>query len=89
MRSTDDEIIGCFAFSKAGHDKGRLYIITGLSGDIVFLSDGRLKPVGSPKKKKLKHIQIVKKRCTDTDTFADTDIKRAIKLFLKEGKEAD
>jgi len=89
MRPTDDDIIGCFAFSKAGHDKGRLYVIIGAKDDTVFLSDGRLKPLVAPKKKKLKHVQIVKKRCQEHGTFADTDIKRAIKLFLKEGKEAD
>lgn len=52
---------GMFATSKAGHDKGKLYIILKEDEEYVYLADGRLKPVDSPKKKKKKHIQIIKK----------------------------
>lgn len=88
MRFTDDDIIGCFAFSLAGHDKGSLYIVTGFSEGYVYLSDGRLKSKDSPKKKKLKHIQLVKNHKTNTNYLTDNDIKKAIKIFLKEEKEA-
>ena len=52
---------GMFAISKAGHDKGKLYIIIKEDEEYVYLADGRLKPTDSPKKKKKKHIQIIKK----------------------------
>lgn len=52
---------GMFATSKAGHDKGKLYIIIKEDEEYVYLADGRLKPVDCPKKKKKKHIQIIKK----------------------------
>lgn len=52
-------MIGELATSKAGHDKGRLYLIIGEEGDSVLLCDGRLRGVEHPKKKKKKHIQII------------------------------
>ena len=51
---------GMFAVSKAGHDKGKLYIIIEEENEYVYLADGRLKPVEAPKKKKKRHIQIIK-----------------------------
>lgn len=52
-------MIGQFAVSKAGHDKGALYVVVGREGDFVYLSDGRRKPPQKPKKKRLRHIQPV------------------------------
>lgn len=50
---------GKLARSLAGHDKGTCYVITGADEKYVYLADGRLKSVASPKKKSLKHIQII------------------------------
>ncbi len=50
---------GQFAISRAGHDKGVLYVVVAEQGDFVYLSDGRLKPPEKPKKKRRKHIQPV------------------------------
>lgn len=57
--------VGMFAVSKAGHDAGRLYVITTVDGEYVYLADGRLKPVESPKKKKKKHIQVIRQQRMD------------------------
>lgn len=51
---------GMLAWSRAGHDKDTLYVIVKTEGEYVYLSDGRLKPVEHPKKKKIRHIQIVR-----------------------------
>ena len=51
---------GMLAWSRAGHDKDTLYVIVKTEGEYVYLSDGRLKPVDHPKKKKIRHIQIVR-----------------------------
>ena len=42
--------IGMFARSKAGHDKGKLYIILRTEGEYVYLTDGKLRPMANPKK---------------------------------------
>lgn len=84
---------GYFATSLAGHDKGKLYIIieeTPFSGqqDFVLLSDGVLKTVDKPKKKKKKHIQVIGTVDETIDSLLGSgqeikneDIKRAIKTY--------
>lgn len=79
---------GMYAISKAGHDKGKLYIIIKEETEYVYLSDGRLKPVDAPKKKKKKHIQIIRKvdeqihlSIEENKQFSNEEIKRAIKEY--------
>lgn len=50
---------GGLAKSLAGHDKGQLYIIIGVSGEYVTLSDGRKRPSDRPKRKNKKHLQLI------------------------------
>ena len=84
-------MIGNFATSKTGHDKDQLYVIVAEEGDFVYLCDGRLKPFNSPKKKRLKHIQIInvavedelKSRLTAGGVVRDEEIKYAIKKYIK------
>ena len=85
---------GYFARSKAGHDKGKTYIIiegtreTGKE-DIVMVSDGELKPIEKPKRKRTKHLQIILKtdeaiwtKMTSGQEIRNEDIKRAIENYI-------
>lgn len=58
-------MVGCFATSKAGHDKQKLYVILKEEGDYVCLCDGRIRTVAKPKKKNKRHIQLIKKKVND------------------------
>ena len=49
--------IGMLARSKAGHDKGEVFVVVELSGEYVFLADGKHRLLSRPKKKKRKHVQ--------------------------------
>ena len=51
---------GFLASSKAGHDKNKIYVIIKEDAEYVWLSDGKIKPVDNPKKKRKKHIQPIK-----------------------------
>jgi ribosomal protein L14E/L6E/L27E len=51
---------GLFAESRAGHDKGQIYVIVGEEGAYAYLADGRLKRVEKPKRKNIKHLQVIK-----------------------------
>ena len=51
---------GFLASSKAGHDKDKIYVIIRVDTEYVWLADGRIKTVSNPKKKRKKHIQIIK-----------------------------
>lgn len=52
--------IGMTAVSRAGRDKGCSYVISAAAQGYVYLSDGKTRSLEHPKKKKLKHIQIVR-----------------------------
>jgi len=51
---------GFLASSKAGHDKDKIYVIIKEDTEYVWLADGRIKTVNNLKKKRKKHIQIIK-----------------------------
>lgn len=76
--------IGMLAKSKAGHDKGTVYVILSSDEEYVYLADGRLKTTGSTKKKKKKHVQLI---CRKYDVSDADDV--AIKRILKEYKEKE
>lgn len=51
---------GFLASSKAGHDKDKIYVIIKEDAEYVWLSDGKIKTMDNPKKKRKKHIQHIK-----------------------------
>lgn len=91
----DIKMLGMFAFSQAGHDKDSLYIIIREEDEYVYLADGKNKSVENPKRKNKKHIQVMKKNADDHiievlksgGRVGDEEVKRAIKLVLKEYQE--
>ncbi len=49
--------IGKVVYSKAGRDKDRLFVIVAkLNEEYVYISDGSLRLIENPKKKKIKHL---------------------------------
>ena len=49
--------LGQIVHSKAGRDKGNFFIVVGMSGDeYVLISDGDIRKIENPKKKKVKHL---------------------------------
>ena len=75
--------IGMLAKSKAGHDKGKAYVIYDADEAYVYLVDGINKTISNPKKKKRKHIQIILKK-HDMSEIDDVGIKQILTLFDKE-----
>ena len=74
---------GMLAKSKAGHDKGKIYIIYELDETYVYLVDGIIRKIENPKCKKRKHVQIICEQ-HDVSGMDDVGIKRILKLFDKE-----
>ena len=57
MDSTNDLTIGQVVRSKAGRDKGRIFLVFDiLDNDHVLIIDGDLRKIDKPKKKKVKHL---------------------------------
>ena len=76
---------GMLARAKAGHDTGRVYVITGVDEAYVYLSDGKLRPSDRPKKKKKKHVQIILEK-HDLEGADDSKIRQILKTWnQKEG----
>lgn len=52
-------VLGQVVYSKAGRDLGKIFVITKIIDDnYVYVSDGDLRRLENPKKKKIKHIVV-------------------------------
>jgi len=85
---------GMFARSLAGHDKSKLYLISKIDEEYVYLVDGKIRTTDNPKKKRIKHIQIdyqimgfIQDKLATEKKLTNEDIKRAIKLKEQKSKE--
>ena len=81
-----NKYIGCFATSIAGHDHNNIYVIIDADDEYVYLVYGKIRKVNNPKKKKLKHVQLIKRtddtiagRINNNVALSNEDIKYAIK----------
>ncbi len=70
---------GMLVYSKAGRDKGKLFVVLSIENDFVYLSDGDTRHVNNPKKKKIKHINRTNTVLElDFENISDIDVRRAI-----------
>ncbi len=76
------------ATSKAGHDKGQVFVVIKEENDFLYLANGTTKTVSKPKKKKKIHLQIIKKipssvliELKDIEKLDDLSIKRILKVY--------
>ncbi|HCS12043.1 MAG TPA: hypothetical protein DIV40_11370, partial [Clostridiales bacterium] len=66
MELTTDLKIGQIVKSKAGRDKGRIFLICRVvDEEFVLVCDGSLRKLNNPKKKKVKHLMIYKTVLTE------------------------
>ena len=76
------------ALSLAGHDKGKQYVVLRQEGDFLFLVDGDTRLLEKPKRKKMKHVQLIRKLPEDileqmAQIAADADVRRILKQYQK------
>lgn len=86
---------GSFVSSKAGHDKGQIYIIIRETEEYIYLSDGNIRPLDKLKRKNKKHVQPINflnesitQKLNRQETVRNEEIKRAIKCYLSRGHES-
>ena len=85
----NEPVIGRVCTSRAGHDKGRAFLIVGVFDDNhVLLSDGETRKLSRPKKKKLSHLHIepqktdeIAKKFAESKEVLDADVRKALQLF--------
>lgn len=77
---------GMFAYSKCGHDRGELFLVCRVEGEYLHLVNGKNRTLEKPKKKKMKHIQIVWRKPEGWcgDCLKNEDIRRFIKDYKRE-----
>lgn len=79
---------GTIVRSKAGRDKGDIFIVLSKDSDYVYLANGELRKVDRPKKKKLKHIQstnsvsdFVKNKLETVGKVTNSEVRKALAQF--------
>ena len=77
--------IGILAKSKAGHDKNQIFVVIACDDEYVFLADGEKRPVCRPKKKRRKHVQLIK--CIHVEATDDASIRKTLKEYERSRAE--
>jgi len=86
---------GELVVSKAGRDAGRKFIVVKiLDENYVLISDGDLRKIEKPKKKKIKHIEScgiiidsIKENLENNNRVINADIRKLIEAYTLEDKE--
>lgn len=77
---------GQVVFSKCGRDKGRPFLVLSTDGEYIYITDGSMRPLQKPKKKKARHTQPTN-TLLDLETAAgqrgllDADIRKLLLPF--------
>lgn len=75
--------IGDIVISRAGHDKGKPFIVIGLmSEQFALIADGKTRLVEKPKLKRIKHLRTVEPSGITSSTNAA--LKKRIKQFISQ-----
>lgn len=75
---------GSLVYSRAGRDKGMIFVVLSCEGDCVYLADGETRRISRPKRKKLKHINKTNKIVElDFENISDSMVRKAIKAGLE------
>ena len=77
--------------SRAGRDKGKLFVVLGVEGEYLLLADGRTRKLESPKRKKTRHVRFVSDRETrltekirGNGRITNSELRRAIAACREE-----
>ncbi len=80
--------VGSVVLSKQGRDKGLYFMVTAVDKNVVFVADGGMRKLASPKRKNVKHVSnsgvvlnvIAEKLSTNKKVF-DSELKSALRQF--------
>ena len=70
--------------STAGHDKDKLFFVMEEDGEFAYLANGKERKIEKPKKKKLKHLQLV----SESESRAAEKLRSGEKLTNSELRKA-
>ena len=81
-----DITLGQIVYSKAGRDFGRKFIVIGIIDETyLYISDGSLRRIEKPKKKKIKHltmtievIEAIQMKLNKKEKVTNSEIRKAL-----------
>ena len=80
--------VGDIVVSLCGHDIGEWYVVYEVSDELVYLIDGKNKPLQKPKKKKIKHVaktsfyaESVATKIANGEYLLDAEVQKTLKFF--------
>ena len=84
-----DERLGRVISSNAGRDKGKLFIVIDIiSDEYLLLTDGDLRKIEKPKKKKIKHVKFtdicledIRTKLEKHDKITNAELRRALRAI--------
>ncbi len=83
-----------FVVSLAGRDQGRIFFVVDIDPVFVYLADGRLRRVESPKKKKRKHVKFfsegsdrLREKLATMGKVTNSEIRRALSPYVEKQTE--
>lgn len=82
-----EDLIGRACVSKAGHDKEEFFLIISQEPNFVYLTDGKLRNLENPKKKKIKHVMLLDDKSSEIKSKLENSEKVTnleIREFLEE-----
>ena len=86
--------VGQVVYSKCGHDKGSILVISDIENEFLYLIDGKTRKMDKPKKKKAKHVQKtnyldeeLKRKVENGEYLLDSDFSKAIKRYSSQSEQ--
>ncbi len=86
--------VGSVVLSVQGRDKGMYFVVTALDGKNVYLADGGMRRLASPKKKNPKHVSdsgvvldAIAAKLLDGRRVFDSEVKSALRQFCQQNQQ--
>ena len=74
-------MIGQIVCSKAGRDKGYFMVVVKENDGVVFVCDGKERPLSRPKKKNPKHLALTNTVLSEDSYSTDKSLRRALAIY--------
>ena len=71
--------LGSIVKSIAGKEKDKFFLVINIDENYAVIADGKRRPLERPKKKKIKHLEFIKKIDVDINTLSNSRLRKLVK----------
>ncbi len=86
-------VTGSVVMSTQGRDKDMYFVVVGVGDGVVYLADGGMRRLASPKKKNIKHVsdsgtvlETIAQKLTEGRKVFDSEVKSALRQFCQQNQ---